>query len=48
MEIYPWFYCKCGKLHTANYVNRNTVCTCGLNLWDQIPMRSTNAKGNIS
>ena len=45
MQIIPWFKCKCGKLHLANFVSRQTVCKCGASLFEQIPVRSTNGRG---
>jgi hypothetical protein len=47
MKINPWFRCMCGKLHLANFVDRQTRCKCGRLLYIQVPIRSTNARGDI-
>jgi hypothetical protein len=47
MKVNPWFKCECGKVHIATFVGWDTVCKCGRKLQPQIPIRSTNAKGDI-
>lgn len=47
MKVHPWFYCKCGKLHIATYITEITRCACGEPLLPQIPMVSTNARGDV-
>jgi hypothetical protein len=45
MEVVPWISCRCGKLHTANFINYDTLCKCGARLWEQIPIKAQ-SKGN--
>ena len=48
MKVVPFFYCKCGKMHTANFVVHTTVCKCGERLMPQIPVISTNATKELN
>ena len=47
MKINPWFRCECGKLHVGTFVGPMTKCKCGANLYKQMHIRSTNARGGL-